>query len=308
MLVLVFGAVVAGLVPLMIALVSIVVALGLVASLVAAQFSLSVFVVNMLTGMGLALGIDYSLFVVSRYREERTPAAARRSTRSPPPARPRAARCSSAARAFVVALIGMLLVPDTIMRSLAVGAIIVGDRLGGRRADAAAGAARPARRRRQRAARADRSAATSTEPTTRGPLLGRRSSARHARGPAVSLVLSAPLLLALAVPVLGLHIGASGVSTLPDRLRRSRATSRSSATSRRERRARPDRRRRRRARRRRARRDRAAASALAGDPASAPAATAVDAGRHVAALARAGARRPAGDRARRRGPRPAPTT
>ena len=26
----------------------------------------------MLTGMGLALGIDYSLFVVSRYREERT--------------------------------------------------------------------------------------------------------------------------------------------------------------------------------------------------------------------------------------------
>ncbi len=25
----------------------------------------------MLTGMGLALGIDYSLFVISRYREER---------------------------------------------------------------------------------------------------------------------------------------------------------------------------------------------------------------------------------------------
>ena len=35
------------------------------------QFELSVFVVNMLVGMGLALGIDYALFVVSRFREER---------------------------------------------------------------------------------------------------------------------------------------------------------------------------------------------------------------------------------------------
>ena len=69
-LILVFGAVVAGLVPLLMAIVAIVVALGLCAP-IAAAFSLSVFFVNMLTGMGLALGIDYSLFVVSRYREER---------------------------------------------------------------------------------------------------------------------------------------------------------------------------------------------------------------------------------------------
>ena len=69
-LLLVFGAVVAGLMPLLIALPSIVVALGLVA-LLAQAFDLSIFIVNMLTGMGLALGIDYSLFVVSRFREER---------------------------------------------------------------------------------------------------------------------------------------------------------------------------------------------------------------------------------------------
>jgi uncharacterized membrane protein YdfJ with MMPL/SSD domain len=56
-LLLVFGAVVAGLVPLLMAIVSIVVALGLVA-LLSQPFSLSVFIVNMLTGMGLALGID----------------------------------------------------------------------------------------------------------------------------------------------------------------------------------------------------------------------------------------------------------
>ena len=69
-LVLVFAAVVAGLVPVLMAILSIIVALGLVA-VISLEFSLSVFIVNMLTGMGLALGIDYSLFVVSRYREER---------------------------------------------------------------------------------------------------------------------------------------------------------------------------------------------------------------------------------------------
>ena len=69
-LLLVFGSIVAGLVPVLTALVAIVVALALTA-LVGQAFDLSVFVVNMLTGMGLALGIDYALFIVSRYREER---------------------------------------------------------------------------------------------------------------------------------------------------------------------------------------------------------------------------------------------
>ena len=69
-LLLVFGAVVAGLVPLMLAITSIVVALALVA-LLAQAYDLSVFTQNMLIGMGLALGIDYSLFTLSRFREER---------------------------------------------------------------------------------------------------------------------------------------------------------------------------------------------------------------------------------------------
>src|SRR5918994_965199 len=123
-LLLVFGAVVAGLVPLLMAIVAIVVALGLTA-LVAQQFELSVFVINMLTGMGLALGIDYSLFVVSRYRGERTRGreqldaiAASGLTSS------RAVLFSGTV--FVVAMLGMLIVPSSIMRSLAVGAILVG--------------------------------------------------------------------------------------------------------------------------------------------------------------------------------------
>jgi uncharacterized membrane protein YdfJ with MMPL/SSD domain len=93
-LLLVFGTVVAGLVPLLMAIFSIIAALGLVAVL-SQGFELSIFIVNMLTGMGLALGIDYSLFVISRYREERT-AVVSRSTPSAHRARQRAAPCCSA--------------------------------------------------------------------------------------------------------------------------------------------------------------------------------------------------------------------
>src|SRR5918992_5640243 len=107
-LLLVFGAVVAGLVPLLFQ-----------------AFELSVFVVNMLTGMGLALGIDYTLFILSRYREERSQGrekvdaiAAAGSTAN------RAVLFSGLA--FVLAMTGMLLVPSSIMRSLAAGAILVG--------------------------------------------------------------------------------------------------------------------------------------------------------------------------------------
>src|SRR6266498_5572874 len=123
-LLLVFGAVVAGLVPLVFALVSIFVALALTA-LIGQAFELSVFVVNMLTGMGLALGIDYSLFVLSRYREERA--------RGHDKMEAIAASGATSGRAvffsgtvFVFALIGMLLVPDSVMRSLGLGAILVG--------------------------------------------------------------------------------------------------------------------------------------------------------------------------------------
>jgi hypothetical protein len=48
----------------------IIVGLG-IAALLARELSLSVFIVNKMTGMGLALGIDHSLFMISRFREER---------------------------------------------------------------------------------------------------------------------------------------------------------------------------------------------------------------------------------------------
>src|SRR5918992_775963 len=123
-LLLVFGSVVAGLVPVVLALVAILTALGLV-GLVGIAFELSIFTINMLTGMGLALGIDYSLFVVSRFREERS--AGREKLDAI------AATGGTASRAvlfsgfaFVIAMFGLLIIPNTIFRSLAAGAIPVG--------------------------------------------------------------------------------------------------------------------------------------------------------------------------------------
>jgi RND superfamily putative drug exporter len=210
-LLLVFGAVVAGLIPLVMAMFSIIIALGMVAVL-AHAFELSVFVVNMLTGMGLALGIDYALFVISRYREERGrgrekfDAIAASSTTAN-----RAVVFSGTA--FVVAMLGMLIVPNSIMRSLAIGAILVGI--------------------------VSVIAATTLLPALLGllgdgvdrlrlPLVGRRSWNPEAsfwgtivggvlRRPVLSLGLSLAVLLAAASPIFGMHVGTSGVSALPDR-------------------------------------------------------------------------------------------
>src|SRR5215217_4764867 len=211
-LLIVFGSLVAGLVPMLLALVSIVVALALLA-LVGQAFPLSVFATNMLTGMGLALGIDYSLFVLARYREERLHGRER--------ADAIAAVGATASRAvlfsgiaFTLAMVGLLLVPSTIMRSLAVGAIVVA-----LVSVAAALTLLPALL----------SLLGNRVSALRIPLFGRaadreespfwsRTVAAVLRRPLLSLVLATAALLLMAVPVLGLRSGEAGVSTLPDRL------------------------------------------------------------------------------------------
>jgi putative drug exporter of the RND superfamily len=212
-LVLVFGAVVAGLVPLLMAIASIVVALGL-CSIVAEALTVSVFLVNMLTGMGLALGIDYSLFVVSRYREERGHDVPRHDAI--------AAAGATASRAvlfsgtvFVVALTGMLLVPSNVMKSLALGAIAVGIV-----SVFAALTLLPAllgvlgdRINRLRVPWIGRNLGQASEGRFWGAIV------RGVMGrPVISLVVFSALLIALATPAFGLRLGASGVSTLPDRI------------------------------------------------------------------------------------------
>ena len=68
-LILVFASVVAAGMPLLVAGLAIPSSLALI-YLVAQQVEMSIFVLNIATMLGLALAIDYSLFIVSRYREE----------------------------------------------------------------------------------------------------------------------------------------------------------------------------------------------------------------------------------------------
>jgi RND superfamily putative drug exporter len=212
-LLLVFGAVVAGLVPLMLAIASIVVALALVA-LLAQAYDLSVFTQNMLIGMGLALGIDYSLFTLSRYREERLQGRQKHDAIATAGATAGRAVLFSGI-AFVLAMLGLLLVPSTIFRSLAAGAILVGIV-----SVIAALTLLPA----VLALIGDRVNAL------RIPFFGRAAAQAGREGrfwgaivekvmrrPGASLVLAAGLLLVLAAPVLALDTGTSGAATLPDR-------------------------------------------------------------------------------------------
>jgi RND superfamily putative drug exporter len=212
-LVFVFGAVVAALIPILLAVFAIVVGIAMVA-LIGTVSPLSFFAVNMLTFMGLAVGIDYSLFVVSRFREERArgldiAAAIERSA-------------GTAGRAVmfsgltvVLALIGMLIVPTQIFISLAVGAIVV--------------------------VLATMVAALTLLPAVlrllgdrvnrgRIPFLSRHADedTRHGiwaravhvvmRRPAISAAIACGLLLVAAIPVLSINTGAAGVSSLPDSL------------------------------------------------------------------------------------------
>jgi uncharacterized membrane protein YdfJ with MMPL/SSD domain len=195
------------------ALISIIVALGLV-GVIGQFFEVNLFVTNMLVAMGLALGIDYSLFIVSRLREERAKGLAhRQAILTVASTATRAVVFSGTA--FSLALLGMFLVPDTILRSLALGAIVVavvsvavaltfhpallmvlGDRVDrlrvpwlGKRVAASAG--------------------------TEGRFWGGVVRAVMRR-PAISLTASVALLLLATSPLLGLKLGASGPASLPD--------------------------------------------------------------------------------------------
>ena len=68
-LVVVFGALVAAFLPVVVGVLVIVIALAVVGVL-ARYTSMSIFVLNMITMIGLGVGIDYSLLVVTRFREE----------------------------------------------------------------------------------------------------------------------------------------------------------------------------------------------------------------------------------------------
>jgi RND superfamily putative drug exporter len=122
-LIVVFAAIVAALLPIVMALVAITIALGLV-SVIGQLTDFNLFVTNMITMIGLAVGIDYSLFIVSRYREERKKGFDKLEAIGASGATANRAVFFSG-MTVVLALAGMFLIPTTIFRSLATGAILV---------------------------------------------------------------------------------------------------------------------------------------------------------------------------------------
>jgi len=122
-LVLVFGAVIAAGVPLVLAGFAIVVALGATA-LIGRVLAMDTIVENMVTMVGLAVGIDYSLLVVERFREER------RGGREKVDAIAVAGATASKAVLFsggtvIVSLLALLIVPEKTFRSIGLGASVV---------------------------------------------------------------------------------------------------------------------------------------------------------------------------------------
>ena len=120
---LIFGGVVAAFVPILMAIIAIIVAIGLT-PLIAPIVELNSFVPNIMTMMGLAVGIDYSLFILSRYREERARGLDKQQAIE--------ASSGSAGRAVVfsgltvvLALLGMLIIPERTFQAFGIGAIFV---------------------------------------------------------------------------------------------------------------------------------------------------------------------------------------
>lgn len=120
---LVFGSVASAFIPVILAIVAIFVAIGVVA-LMGQVVDLNDFVPNIMTMMGLAVGIDYCLFILSRYREERATGLEKLDAI--------VSSGGTAGRAVVfsgltvvLALIGMFVIPEKTFQAFGVGAIVV---------------------------------------------------------------------------------------------------------------------------------------------------------------------------------------
>ena len=122
-LVIVFGALLAAGLPLILSAVSIVAALALT-GLIGQFYPMSTFVLNILTMMGLAVGIDYTLFVISRYREERARGLEKLDAVAATGATANRAIFFSGMTVFL-AMLGMVIVPLDITISMGLGVMLV---------------------------------------------------------------------------------------------------------------------------------------------------------------------------------------
>lgn len=122
-LLIVFGSLAAAALPLALGVASVVVT-GALIFFLSQVYGMSTFVTNMASMLGIGVAVDYSLFILARYREELAEGS------SPDDARAIALRTSGMAVVFsgltvIVALSGLFLIDATVVRSMAVGAIVV---------------------------------------------------------------------------------------------------------------------------------------------------------------------------------------
>jgi uncharacterized membrane protein YdfJ with MMPL/SSD domain len=122
-LVAVFGSLAAAALPLALGVFSVLIT-GALIYLLSTAMDMSVFVTNMASMIGIGVAVDYSLFILARYRSEV------RAGRSPEEARAVALSTSGLAVVFsgvtvIVSLAGLWMIDTTALRSMALGAILV---------------------------------------------------------------------------------------------------------------------------------------------------------------------------------------
>ena len=214
----VFGAAVAAGLPIMLAISSIVVAVAL-SAVIGRLVDLNEFVVQIISMIGLAVGIDYALFIVKRYGEELT--NGKNKLEAITISGNTAGRTVMVSGiAVMIALSGMLIVPGATFRSFGLGSVLV--------VIAAVSAATtllpaiisilghrvfwlrvPVVGRKLVA-----SANTSVEDSNQGGVWDKITNAVTAR-PVISLVVTGGALIAVTVVAFSMSLGASGISSLP---------------------------------------------------------------------------------------------
>ncbi len=223
----VFGSLAAAALPLALGFVSVLIT-GAAIFFLSRAMEMSVFTTNVASMIGIGVAVDYSLFVLARYREEIRAGA------SPEAARRAAMRTSGVAVAFsgltvMTSLAGLFLVDSTTIRSMALGAIVVvavsilaaltflpvlmrvmGRRAytRGRLAVAIALLFRNVRWRGRRRA--------STAPGASSGGFWQRWTDRVTRRPVLAATLSAGALIVLAIPALSLEFGDGALRQFPE--------------------------------------------------------------------------------------------
>jgi RND superfamily putative drug exporter len=123
LLILAFGALVAAFIPVAVGFIAIFVAMG-IESMLAGLMPMSIFVLNITTMVGLGVGIDYSLLVVTRFREE-LDSGADRLVAAERTIRTAAQTVLTSGATVMVGVAALMIVPIVETRSVGLGGLIV---------------------------------------------------------------------------------------------------------------------------------------------------------------------------------------